>query len=457
MKQDLKTTTFKGNNQQGQSFFSGNTGGSFFQPAVTQGKTQDAQKSFDHAPLVQMQQNGGMSHPDRPPVPESTGLDNALANGGLTVALYVSGESPFSDQGTFEAEANNFARDHNAVMIENNQAVFGEAAATPVSHIGDIVSRCRQVSESASQMTGQEVKIQTLALFTHGLTSYLNFGGGNLIANDQATAEEKHRGVHNSMRRQEERDARRGEANGVSPYQARSSEVEEIETTEGFAAAINNYLANDARVVMYACLTGSTYNDAEGAAARGSRPDPNNARNARERRKLERRRAAVDRIRGNERRLNRARNLVEEDHESGGEGSFADNLRDALNAEGQERQIWGHRTTAHTTGNPTWRVFEGQQQEEEQASNPLFATHSLLNMDRARTSMANQVGEYLQSHFQQRVAVNRNLRVWIARELPFVPSNLQPYITEWRGRTPVFTDGLIAHLAGRYMQQRGNQ
>jgi len=318
---------------------------------------------------------------------------------GLTLAIYVSDLSPFTDQATFAGAAGSFAQDHHAVGIADGQLVVGQAAAQSATTVAEVVAHIQATLRMARQQLGREdLQVSTLALFTHGLNDYLNFGGGNLIATDETTAgDTKWRGGQRTRQGAD----RRSEVT-VGP----------AETAQGFADSVDAALSGTARVVLYACLTGGTYSDPASAQAQ----------------------------------------VEVEDHRTGGEGSFADTLRDELTERGQQREVWGHRSSAHTTGNPRWRVFDGQQAGE-QASAPLFGGVEQLHADRVRRELARQIREQLPE--DRRPADTKRARKqfnnWIAREMPFAPEEMRPFATHEQSEYELAA-GLVEWYVQRYLE-----
>lgn len=197
-----------------------------------------------------------------------------------------------------------------------------------------------------------------------------------------------------------------------------SRNTREIDTEE-FAAAIDGALSSDGRVVIYACQAGST-------------PDESATRDW-----------------GSD--------------EQGGEGSFGDALRDALTAgEGNEdRAVWAHQLSGHTTGNATWREFDGRQEEGADAIEELFTTDDLEHehliaqktqpalvriLRRELTALGVELVipriEDLDDDGEVQYDDDGNikmkdhpwLRRWIAREMPFADADCQPFSIRDRGQ-----------------------
>lgn len=435
----------------------------FFSPANRQPvQRQSETADYDHAELVELSEVSSTETVQRQVADGQTGGSNAATSEqtttntqtpasteqlrdavarGLTLSLYVSEASPFdNNERTFATAGREFAAEHAAIMVQGGQVIFGSNAAQPVAHISEIVSYCRTVTTHLTNVLQTEtpVRIQTLALFTHGLNDYLNFGGGNAIANDQETSERVNRQARSNRRAAPDSEE--------AAYQERSTQVEKVETAQGFANAVDPYLSDTGRLIMYACLTAGTYDGHDSDIVSAGRTA----------RRQQRRGEAVENA-PNPREVRTSTRQIEQDHETGGEGSFADTLRDELNREeGQNREIWGHRTAGHTTRNPTWRVFDGPQGEGERASDDLYSTEHNFRAERGRRAICTQAVQRLNSVYHQNVTDNEAFKTWIAREMPFVPANFRPFVTAWQGNTPTLREGLVDWFCTRYMGQRGD-
>ena len=170
-------------------------------------------------------------------------------------------------------------------------------------------------------------------------------------------------------------------------------------SSAAFADTLRPFLTPSARVLLYACLTG--------------------------------------------------RSPLRDDEATGGEGSFADELRDALNVDNSEREVWGHTNAAHTTGNPNWRVFSGAQTGEEAASHDLFGG---VSPGRVRYRIAqNLLFTVAQNMDNDRG--RRALRMWVARELPFVSERCRPFVASRQGRSFELANGLLEWFSQRFLTQ----
>jgi hypothetical protein len=335
-------------------------------------------------------------------------LDQAVQRG-LELAIYTS-HAGFDDASTFEAAARSFSRDHQAVGLVGGRLVIGEQAAMPARTVDEVVRHVQATVEKVRRELGRAVTASTLALFTHGLTDYLNWGDPEEIATTEERARELNAGG--------QEDGGAGEGGAVNP----------VQTAPGFAAAIDSALSGTARVVMYACLTGGTYTQADltGQDAAGAALPAWRQRQGRQR--------------------------VRDDHATGGEGSFADALRDALVVDGQGREVWGHRSAAHTTANPRWREFEGPQ-EGEQASEELFGGPEQIHADRVRRQLVREIRAQVRRDSGRVISdAGDALSEWVAREMPFVPDGMRPFATWLGGERYDLAAGLVAWFAARYVQ-----
>jgi hypothetical protein len=294
-----------------------------------------------------------------------------LATAGLEVAVYDGGHG---DSATFQATAAIFAAEHRAVAARGGRVVIGhplrgdtaQAAAAAVSQTLEAVR---------AELGNDQVRISTVAVFTHGYPYRLNHSDTN--------------------------DAQDANASG-------------------FSAALDASLTVDARVVLYACATGSAsatrQADMDSAMAGTTTP------------------------------------AMAADNASGGDTGYADQLRDGLTSspEGSQREVWGHRTYGHATSNPTWRQFQGDQSSGDSQTGSPFgsediragsgvqmeivewlraqlgdeALRSRLRSTRARRG-AGGLRQVFEADHQSGNVVVDHLKEWVAREMPFVPQPLQ--------------------------------
>jgi len=240
-----------------------------------------------------------------------------------------------------EGEARDFAEDHRCwgldggAVVQGREAAFG--AATPSQASGYVID----VQAALEAQLGRPVKVRTLALFAHGEPYGVGFGSG----------------VMNN------------------PHESNETSAED------FAAALDGALTGDARVVLYACLAGSTTEEKDNDDF-GSDP-------------------------------------------RGGEGSFGDVLRDELTGSpgGENRSVYAHQIAGHSTGNPTWRAFEGSQAPGEDASEPLFD-------ERSDTWVAQRARDAIRDWLLAGPAagIDRDwVDNWVGREMPFSPANCRPF------------------------------
>lgn len=327
----------------------------------------------------------------------SSGKPSGSSDSGLTLAFYPgylnenSSEWNSNKQREFLRGAQLMGVKFGAIGSHNSntQLLTGPSAAMPAVSVEDLISGIsRTVNIVRSNGSGNE-KVQTLAIFTHGVVrqtqsiqSYLNLGNGNLVGSSTDIPN-----VDNNY-----------------------------ETIADFAAAIDPYLADDAKVVLYACLLGSTYPDI--LIGKDSNPK------------------------------------VRRDHETGGEGCFADLLRDELNKHGKNREVWGHRNTAHTYGNQRWRVFHGAQETSEIASEDLFGKVANIGGDQATQELVKLLkAQLIEKGVSTDNIESSSLRKWLGFIYPFVPEEYRPFVTRARGQDFEFKEGLVDWLANIYVEK----
>ena len=321
-----------------------------------------------------------------------------IVSNGIEIAIYTNHGTGWRE---FRQSAREFALTHNAFGVNNGEIIVGEeSAAMAARSPTDVVEHIQNTIQAIKQTLGREnVGASTIALFAHGVNSqshrgerYFNLGDGNEIANAQRVTRVR---------------------------QIDQSGHPNILSIEEFVEQIDSALDERARVVLYACELGDS-------VFSGSRRRPFRG------------------MRSGQQRHARADAL--HDEQTQGEGSFADELRDALNErEGAEREVWGHQTTAHTIGNPTWRRYSGVQGNGEHAADQLFAieplsptttsargyhihSRNLLHSERVRERIASQLEDLIPSNIIANLqnTTRRGFSGWVARELPFVPT---PFVT----------------------------
>ena len=235
---------------------------------------------------------------------------------------------------------------------------------------------------------------------THGLNQYVNFGNRNIIAIDENVARRKNGG------------------NAPDAY----------ETAQTFTNALDPILDIQAKVILYACLSGSTI----------SANDWSN------------------------RDVPRRINLLNEEISNGAEGCVARGIKDFLNENGSRREIWAHRTKGHSTGNPVWRVFKGPT-----VSGPLNDDNPFLNpgfgcSGNARDKLARLVKEQLNLRsIQFNEDEYKTFKNWMAMEIPFVADTIWPLVSEepttpCRSANYVFKDGLVDWFVNKWVSQNSN-
>ena len=263
---------------------------------------------------------------------------------------------------------------------------LGKHSPMAVLSATELIDKLKKTVEKARAVKrNPSLKVSRLCIFTHGVVnnreSYLNFGNGNKIV---TPIKESYDFTENGL--------------------------------EYFAAEIENYLADDAVVVLYACLLGSTY------------PDNHINRKPRTTKYLA-------------------------DHRTGGKGSFADRLAEALNETGKSRAVWAHRNTGHTYGNCRWRIFDNHTYDGRK-SLILFGHRGNIAGDQASKLMAtklilelNSRGESLSN--DDKIAI----RKWLGFVIPFLPDQYLPIVQSRRSASDMtFTPGLMDWLAVEYIR-----
>lgn len=327
------------------------------------------------------------------------GLDKEIKDtinkaGGLIVSIFTgyidknTTQWTPKKQGTFEEAAKRFAQHHNAVGISNNQLVTGESAAMSAKTMDEVIARVTHTKIRVKKIVGKNIPISTLAFFTHGLPNSLDFSArGDRISSKNAKPRRT-----------------------ISP--------------DDFAKKVGNSLADDAKVIMYACDT-----------------------------------AGLDE--------------QDQDEKSDGEGTFADALRDSLNTNGQQREVWGHRNAADTIGNPKWRVFQGQK--EGGQAEELFGSNTHQAADNARKRLAVAIAKAIEEKtgkvipskmYGSKVIENADPKKkaeyrkhnkaawtfwrWIAREMPFVPKTMRNFEAQEN-------NNLVGWFVHRYIQHHSKE
>jgi hypothetical protein len=310
----------------------------------------------------------------------------------------------------FQRAAESFAADHRSFAARDGRLIFGRHAAVPANSTQEVVAA---VTDTLRHIRGvvSNARIDTLALFAHGVNasrmpggrSYINLTGGHQITNSRQL----------------------GHGNAADQLSAAD-----------FVAGITAALSNEARIVLYACELGDAFQGGESGAWNE----------------------------WGESERNQARQGALADEDMAGDTSFADDLRDLLNATHERREVWGHRTTGHTTGNPQWRRFgpgteAGAESDfgEEQAGEGLTPAQgwslNRRNLRRASGVVRDlarrlRVSSNLQPGVLQRLE-RRPLQRWIARELPFAPT---PFVT---GEPPVVREVVVTFLEGQANRHEG--
>lgn len=337
----------------------------------------------------------------------SSNIDLATASqGGITIAFYSNyvgtGNSAFTrnSRNEFINSAESFAENHHAIGLNSGNLVVGQAAPVPVLTVQDIIDNASNILRRVrNELNQPNLKIRTIAIMTHGLTNYVNFGNANFIAINEDVARQKN--------------------NGNPP--------DAYETAEAFSNAIDPLLNNNGKVIFYACLSGSAV--------------PDNVWDRTE----------------NERLASRRRAQIEQDLNSGGEGSVAKEVKDFLNANGTQREVWAHRTTAHAVGNPVWRLFKGASMSGESHQGLPFIQHHPIYSYKGNLFLMQEVKRELAQR-NIRARNDRTLRVWIAREIPFVQETQWPLLTSAptdynNTRDYVFKEGLVNWFTNRWVSQ----
>ncbi len=295
----------------------------------------------------------------------------------------------------FERYARKFSQQHNAVALIGTDLIRGANAAMPILTVEEIVDKAIAVlSKLRRDQNNPNLQLGTIAILTHGLTNYVNFGNRNFVAIDNTIAQQK---------------------NGGNPPDA-------YETAETFASALNPLLSEEGKLIFYACLSGSSVSDEVW--------ETRQAENLRRRTM---------------------------DYESNGEGSVAKAIKNYLNINGSNRQVWAHRTTAHTVGNPVWRLFKGPSGSGRLYEDLPFLMHHPIYSDKGTQYLARLVKAKLEE-LNAPAVTQEEVRIWIGQEIPFVSNAFWPFITSEpeNYRRPAdyhFKSGLIDLYARRWLSQ----
>lgn len=331
----------------------------------------------------------------------------AVSAGTFSIAVYT---GVTGVEGEFRRAAQSFAEDHRSMGVRNGRLVVGRRAAIAATSTADVVNTVNSTLQQVRLLLRRpDATVDTLALFAHGVNasrmpggrSYLNLTGGHQITNPEQT----------------------GHGNATDQLPAAD-----------FVNQVSAALSDRARVVLYACELGDSFYGGE------------NAGHYQE---------------WNATQQDEARRGALADEQARGNTSFADVLRDLLNATGANREVWGHRTTGHTTANPTWRHYGSGTQAgadnpfgEELAQQGLSAQDGWdlanRNILLARNTV-NDIGSRLRNSLPSRTlqaieSRGHGLRGWIARELPFAPT---PFVA---GNPPVVRDEVVRFLERQAIQ-----
>ncbi|WP_160114811.1 hypothetical protein [Aquimarina sp. AU474] len=333
-------------------------------------------------------------------------LDNnslSETQNGITLTFYtnyVNANTAFTSNShaEFERYAKKFSKQHNAIALNGQNIINGENAAIPVLTVQEIIDKSTEIIMRLRETTNNpSLKIQTLAILTHGLTNYVNFGNHNIIAVNETVARQKNR----------------------------NQPPDAYETAETFANGVHPILTSDGSIILYACLSGSSISDDV----------------------WENRSTANIRFR-------------EQDFSTAGDGSIAKEIKNHLNTAGNNRQVWAHRTTAHTVGNPVWRVFKGSNTSGRSYEDLPFIKHHPIFSSWGRNHLTAKVNELLHTR-NFSTNSNDNIGIWIAQEIPFVPNSLFPLVTSEpnsyrNSRDYHFKEGLVEWYANRWISQNPN-
>lgn len=328
------------------------------------------------------------------------------SQGGITLTFYAdyvgTGNSHFTrnSRNEFLNSAESFAENHHAIGLDGGNLVVGQSAAVPVLSVEDIIDNASTILRRVrNELNQPNLKIKTIAIMTHGLTNYVNFGNANIIAIDEDVARQKN--------------------NGNPP--------DAYETAQTFSSAADPLLTNNGKVIFYACLSGSAISD-----------------NVWERTE-------------NESLASRRRAQIEQDLNSGGEGSVAKEVKNFLNTNGAQREVWAHRTTAHAVGNPVWRLFKGASMSGESHQGLPFIQHHPIYSYKGNLFLMQEVKRQLA---QRNISArnDRALRVWIAREIPFVEGSHWPLMASAPSNYDNagdydFQEGLVNWFTNRWVSQ----
>ena len=331
-------------------------------------------------------------------------LESALQDG-VTLTFYTSyinSGSSFTQKAhnTFREAAIDFARKHNSISLEGSELIIGENAAMPVLTVAEIIDKSEEILEKLKRVRNNPtLKVSTIAIMTHGLNKYINFGNRNIIA------------INEDISRQ------RNGGNAPDAY----------ETAETFANALDPIIKSQGKLIFYACLAGSTITDAQW------KTNP---------------------------MTNSIRTLIREDYLNGGVGCIAKKIKDHLNTANGQREVWAHRTKGHSTANPIWRVFKGSNVSGQPYEGLPFITASSFLTFKGMEHLLPMVNGRLESLNSTSAIDNDQLNKWMAKEVPFLPSTLWPLVNvEPQSRNASdfhFKDGLVEWFANRWISQNLN-
>lgn len=246
--------------------------------------------------------------------PILTSLRAAVRSNRLSLAVYGSGHP---DSSAFRTAAQLFAGQHGAFGTSGGRIVRGPEAAMGAGTAAEVV---QAVTGTIAAIRGRLAEAGPAPEASSGEAAPPGDSGGEAATAESATSPTAvfstlalfTHGFPDGLRFRERTGRNQPHDLGRGRVSARA-----------FAEQIESSLSGQARVVLYACSAGRQEDEGE-------------------------------------------------DRATSGEGSFADQVRDSLDEGGGQREVWGHTTPGHTSGNPNWRRYRGEQQGEQAGEDPYW-------------------------------------------------------------------------------------
>lgn len=357
---------------------------------------------------------------------------------GITVAFYsslVNNTASFSERkkNEFERGAKLVSKYYKAIGLDKSGIVVtGEDAAMGIKTISSLLNKI-------DTLVNRKGKIKKLCIYTHGVLSssgdYLNFGNNNII--------------------------KAGAIKNNKNYRKFS--------LDSVVQRLNNSLTSDAKIILYACVLGTTnkdinycYNRCTGKNKTILNPRCDTIYNY----KKDKTKKAKPRYKCSKANWSNARTTIRNDHTTNGIGSFAELLENKLNHNNTNRVVWAHRNTGHTYGNPNWRVFKPSETKDSLAGPFLFGDDSKkYNLSHSQKSIK-LIRDKVKLKLKERGVsldsthkVNKALRWWICFTLPMLKEKHIPPITKFSNNSSEvkIKDGLIDWFVDEFQSTLQNQ